>query len=92
MNDSTILFYMKDGTIYANNLPHRCPDLKSRDRFMYRVALPQLCDVDFITVLETIGPGFVPGASCRLGMFRQNSNETANRIKQSAEPKAKGQE
>jgi hypothetical protein len=85
IDDSTILFYMRDGTILRNNLPQRCPDLKSQDRFMYRVTLPSLCDVDVITVLNDIGPGFMPGASCGLGKFQPISKEAAEEIKRVAE-------
>jgi hypothetical protein len=85
VDDSTILFYMRDGKILRNNLPQRCPDLKSQDRFMYRVSLPSLCDVDVITVLNNIGPGFMPGASCGLGKFQPISEETADEIKKVAE-------
>lgn len=84
INDSTILFYLRDGTIYRNNLPQRCPDLKAQDRFMYRVTLPELCDVDVITVLNNIGPGYMPGASCGLGKFQAISKETADQITQAA--------
>jgi hypothetical protein len=85
VDDNTILFYMRDGTILRNNLPQRCPDLKGQDRFMYRVSLPSLCDVDVITVLNDIGPGFMPGASCGLGKFQSISKETADEIKQVAQ-------
>lgn len=85
VDDSTILFYMRDGRILRNNLPQRCPDLKNQDQFMYRVSLPSLCDLDIITVLNRIGPGFMPGASCGLGKFQPISKETAEEIKQVAE-------
>jgi hypothetical protein len=89
VDDNTILFYMRDGTILRNNLPQRCPDLKGQDRFMYRVTLPSLCDVDVITVLNNIGPGFMPGASCGLGKFQPISKEAADEIKQVAERSGK---
>ncbi len=81
ISDSAILFYMKDGTIYRNTLPYRCPNLKSQDRFMYRVSLPELCNVDVITVLNVIGPGFMPGASCGLGKFEHISKSQAEEAK-----------
>jgi hypothetical protein len=84
VDESTLLFYMNDGKIYRNHLPIRCPQLKSEDRFMYRVSLPQLCDTDIITVLTTIGPGFMPGASCGLGRFQEISKETAAEITKDA--------
>jgi hypothetical protein len=85
VDENTILFYMRNGTIYRNNLPLRCPGLKTQDRFMYRVTLPQLCDVDVITVLDNIGGGFMPGASCGLGRFQPISEETAAELKRVAE-------
>jgi len=85
VDDHTILFYMRGGMIYRNNLPLRCPGLKAQDRFMYRVTLPQLCDVDVITVLDSIGGGFMPGASCGLGRFQAISEETAAELKSVAE-------
>ena len=84
VDDSTILFYMRDGTILRNNLPLRCPDLKNQDRFMYRVSLPELCDIDVITVLNDIGGRFMPGASCGLGKFQDISKEAADEIKRVA--------
>jgi hypothetical protein len=77
VDDSNILFYMKNGDIYLNQLPHRCPGLRSREAFMYRTSLTQLCNVDIITVLQNIGFGFSPGASCGLGMFRPMDGPTA---------------
>ena len=72
VGDRNVLFYMRDGKIYQNELRQTCPGL-SRDRpIMYRVVMNQLCDTDVITVLEPIGfGGFMPTASCALGEFRQ---------------------
>lgn len=70
VDDQNILFYMRDDTIYQNTLPHACPGLGFEERFMYRVTIGQLCNVDLITVLEGPGlRGFRPGASCGLGKF-----------------------
>lgn len=65
----TILFYMRGSEIYENRLPRRCPGLRSRSTFMYKTSLPQLCELDFITVLYNQGFGFSEGASCSLGPF-----------------------
>ncbi len=70
IDDSNILFYMTDGTIYRNQLPHRCPGLRRADSFMYRTSLNQLCDLDIITVLNSLGFGFMRGPSCGLGSFQ----------------------
>ncbi|HEX5419683.1 MAG TPA: DUF6491 family protein [Gammaproteobacteria bacterium] len=80
VNDSTILFYMHSDKIYLNALPQRCPNLKFDNRFMYRVHIAQLCDSDVITVLQQIGPGLMPGASCGLGKFQPITQEEAARL------------
>jgi hypothetical protein len=77
VDDDTILFYMKGGDVYRNDLPNKCPALAHEDTFMYRVALTQLCSVDVITVLSDVGFGFMPMASCGLGKFAPISDEEA---------------
>jgi hypothetical protein len=70
VGDRTILFHMRDRTIYQNQLPHACPGLLRGQPFMYRVTLMQLCDTDVVTVLERWGfGGFTPTESCLLGPF-----------------------
>ena len=76
-DEDTILFFMRDGDVYRNDLPNRCPDLDFDERFMYRVSLNRLCDSDVITVIDDVGFGFMPGASCGLGKFRPISEEEA---------------
>ncbi|HEX6997184.1 MAG TPA: hypothetical protein VF322_03505 [Gammaproteobacteria bacterium] len=80
VDDDTLLFYMRGGGIYRNDLPNRCPQLASEERFMYRVALNQLCDIDVITVLTDLGFGFMPAASCALGKFQPISDDLAERL------------
>ncbi|HEY8520659.1 MAG TPA: hypothetical protein VIN61_11310 [Gammaproteobacteria bacterium] len=80
VDDDTLLFYMRGGVIYRNDLPNRCPQLATEERFMYRVALDQLCDIDVITVLSDLGFGFVPLASCGLGKFQPISEDAAERL------------
>lgn len=60
--------------------------LRRNDTIMYRTVLNQLCNIDVFTVLENIGGGFMPGASCTLGMFYPVSQEEAD------EPKTKQRE
>ncbi len=80
VDESNILFYMKNGEIYLNRLPYRCAGLRPRETFMYRTSLNQLCNVDIITVLQNIGFGVTPGASCGLGMFRPIDAPTAEEL------------
>lgn len=84
VDDDTILFHMRGREIYENSLPRRCPQLASEDRFMYRVTGGQLCDLDTITVLDDIGFGFLPGASCGLGQFVPISPEAAEEMADAA--------
>lgn len=82
VDDRNILFYMKGGEIYRNELPYRCQGLREESAFMYRTSLNQLCNVDIITVLNNIGFGFSPGASCGLGMFHPVEPLTAEQLLQ----------
>jgi hypothetical protein len=77
-DEDTILFYLRGGEIYRNDLPSRCPNLDRDERFMYRVSLNRLCSLDTVTVLEDVGFGFLPGASCGLGKFRAIDKEEAD--------------
>ena len=83
VGDRNILFYMKNRTIYRNELPHSCPSLKAGRPFMYRLALDQLCDTDVITMLEQHTFGFVPVESCLLGPFKLTDAADAETLKAS---------
>jgi hypothetical protein len=84
VNDQTILFYARDRDIYRNDLPNRCPELRTEQRFMYRVALSQLCSSDTITVLNDIGFGFTPGFTCGLGKFAPITADEASELESQA--------
>ena len=85
IDETTILFYMRGNQIYRNVLPHRCPGLRADEPFMYRVSTSQLCNVDVITVLDRVGAGFMPGASCGLGKFQPISEAAVEELKAAAE-------
>jgi hypothetical protein len=68
-DDSTIDFYMNDGTVYRNKLPQSCPELGFQEKFGYETSINQLCSVDIIHVLRD-PPGGIRGASCGLGQFQ----------------------
>ena len=80
IEDSFILFYMRNKKTYLNVLPNRCPGLKNADTFMYRTSINRLCNVDVITVLYQSGGGFFPGTSCGLGLFYPIDKETAKQL------------
>jgi len=77
VDDSTILFRMRNGDVYRNVLRATCRTLKDREQFAYRVNAAQLCAMDLITVLETHGLGLAPGPSCSLGSFEPVSSSAA---------------
>lgn len=68
IDDQTIDLQLRNGTILRNTLPIRCPGLGFERAFSYRTSIPQLCNVDIITVVIQ-GGGPQIGASCGLGMF-----------------------
>lgn len=80
VNSRTLIFRMRNGDVYRNDLPHRCPGLRRNDTLMYRTSVGQLCSVDIITVLRDWGFGFSPGASCGLGMFEPITAEIADEM------------
>ncbi|HET8697338.1 MAG TPA: DUF6491 family protein, partial [Gammaproteobacteria bacterium] len=84
VDDETILFRMRGRQIYVNDLPNKCPELRAEDRFMYRSSTSQLCSLDTITVLNDIGFGFRPGATCGLGKFVPVDEDAAEQLLQEA--------
>lgn len=89
LGDSHILFRMVDGKNYVNVLNHACPGLKRNKTIMYRTSIGQLCDLDILTVLDDVGFGFMPGASCGLGNFRPIDDEGLEDMKMSLKDKDK---
>lgn len=73
LDDKTILFEMKNGDVWRNELPFACHGLKREDRFSYKTSTGQLCSMDIITVLPTMG---IPGPTCGLGEFVRGTPET----------------
>lgn len=68
VTDRVVLFHMRGGRTYRNDLPHSCPQLaRSGSAFSYRTTSSRLCAVDIIQVSEP-ATGFGYGA-CTLGKF-----------------------
>jgi hypothetical protein len=86
VDNDTVLFYMRNGTVFRNELRHSCPTLGFEERFMYRTTLTQLCDIDVITVLQDVGFGFMPTASCGLGKFEPIDEQAAEDLIARADP------
>jgi hypothetical protein len=84
-HEQTLLFEMRSGSSYLNELPRRCPGLDRNDTLMYRSSVGQLCNVDIVTVLDDWGFGFSPGISCGLGMFHPISDRSVEEMRESTE-------
>jgi len=77
IDERTVVFYMRGGDIYRNQLSYDCPWIVREKRFSYELSTNRLCDVDVITVLEQWGTQLRRGASCGLGMFYPITEEEA---------------
>jgi len=84
VDDSNILFYLRGGKIYLNQLSRRCPGLRRNKPIMYRTSLNRLCNLDTITVMDHLGFGYSPGVSCGLEAFHPISEEAANVLRAEA--------
>jgi hypothetical protein len=76
-DDWTIDFRMSGDTWYRNTLPNRCGSLGFERAFSYSTSLPQLCNVDIITVFVNGGGPRGPLGSCGLGQFQPVKLEKA---------------
>jgi len=81
VDERTILFRMRGGDIYVNELANDCRALLRERRFSYRPAAGRLCNVDTIRVLEQFGGTLREGRACGLGAFYPISEEEAELLK-----------
>jgi hypothetical protein len=77
IDERTILFYMRGGDIYRNQLSVNCRPLLREKSFSYELRTSRLCDIDFITVIEHMGSTLREGVSCGLGKFYPVTEEEA---------------
>jgi hypothetical protein len=85
IDEVTVLFFLKGGDVMRNDLPRNCPRLMSENTFTYRTSIEQLCDSDTITVLDDVGAGFIPGATCGLGEFQPITESEAETLEDAAD-------
>jgi hypothetical protein len=79
VDDQTIIFYMRGGSIYINRLPRRCNGLKRGDGYSYATSLTRLCNTDIIRVLQRFGGAIPrPTTSCGLGFFQPTTAEAVD--------------
>ena len=67
-DDRTIDFVGNGGRTWRNTLTSRCPGLRANNAITYETALPRLCSVDIVYVLEQT-PEPHRGPACSLGPF-----------------------
>ena len=82
VDEQNILFYMRGGDIFHNELPRACMGLRNGKTISYRTSLSRLCSNDLITLLDSFGMGMSRGPSCAIGKFRPVSKEEAEAIRQ----------
>ncbi len=81
IDDQNILFYMRNRTIYHNELRRRCPGLTRNKIISYRTTVGRLCRSDLFTLHDRFGMGTSQGLSCTLGKFRPIREEEAQALK-----------
>ncbi|MBT8445775.1 MAG: hypothetical protein HKO62_12755 [Gammaproteobacteria bacterium] len=81
LSNKQIVFELSGGEYYVNNLPYPCPGLRRSSTLMYRTSIGRLCNVDVVTLLESVGGGLMPGASCGLGMFEPTDKKDVEALR-----------
>lgn len=82
LDNQHIVFDTNDDGHYLNALPYPCSSLRRSRAIMYRTSLSRLCDLDIITVLDDVGPGFRPMGSCGLGVYEPVDHDELRELKQ----------
>jgi hypothetical protein len=76
INDRNIAFFMRNGTIYLNQLPRQCPSLRRTSLVNYAIENRSVCEGSLFQVMWEAGTGnFVPSFVCRLGPFVPSTAE-----------------
>ena len=84
LSNRQIVFKLDGNQYYVNTLPYPCPGLRRNTPIMYRTSIDQLCSVDVVTVLQSMGGGAMPGASCGLGMFEPIDKDELDALREQA--------
>ena len=83
IDNENVVFQIGINDYYLNTLPYACNGLRLNESIMYRTSTNELCDIDVITILDKIGPGFQAGPSCGLGKFKPITREEIKTLKAS---------
>ncbi len=85
-----IVFEMSNRERYMSTLSHPCPGMRPNTPYLLRPSTGRLCDLDIITMLNSTGFGFMPGASCGLGPFEPVSAEQVEMVKRAIATRVPG--
>jgi hypothetical protein len=69
VDDTNILFYMRNGVVYNNVLPRQCPSLNPHTLVEYSYRGGQLCADSTVQIYWDMNMRQVPTFVCRIGMF-----------------------
>ena len=83
VDNQNVIFQIGINDYYLNTLPYTCNGLRLNESIMYRTSTNELCDIDVITVLDKIGPGYQAGPSCGLGKFKPITKAEIKTLKES---------
>ncbi len=78
IDDQTVIFEMRGGQNYLNNLAYECRGLRFARGFGYSVSTGRLCNVDSIIVFDR-------GIGCGLGTFYPITEEEVELLKAEAD-------
>ena len=84
LDDRRILFEMRGGEYYLNNLAYECRGLRRAGSFSYQSTGGRLCNVDSIRVIERVG-GLRAGIGCGLDTFYPITAEEAEFLRAEAD-------
>lgn len=86
IDDQTILFELRDRSVWVNKLRYRCPSLGFHESFSFHVRGNSICNVDTITVFA---PDFI-GATCGLSKFERVEGRLVD-VRKELEAKSKAE-
>lgn len=83
LDNQRLVFHLQGKSLYLNELPRRCSGLHKNATIVYKTSLPQLCDLDNISVLRSTDTRFNEGPLCPLGPFTAIDEQQLKALKRS---------
>jgi hypothetical protein len=69
LGDQAIQFTLRNGDVYINILPRRCPSLRPNRILSWETSQSSLCNLDILHVLDRVGVDIQRVGACGLGHF-----------------------